>query len=508
MKIRLFRAFVCMLLICCILINCAPFRAKATLVVTTTGYLITVNVTPVVAAIMAGLGVGAIATSTGAFDSLVDNCVLHLQEIGLCEEFSIDVFGYEVNGTSLFGLTPRIIEAIRSWLYDSGIVTETTTVNSTGFSGTQLTNTDFNSPYWSLRNLCNSYPNELKNLLFNLWTSNGVAVFDIQKAGYYLVGVYWGEDGRLMEGVFEIPSGATFDASLYGVYHINDLNLVSSKAMEFNGTMTGTSYTTNLFYDKIYAESTTDFSTSCYFAIDWSQKLRVYQDKFIVNAFCKKPDDITWRSDTTGVSKTKGSLVQSCYYIDPSDIIWDTSTSSTITVADGLNQGEIASQDESLEIGYPKWYTNSKVLTTTDNQEVQVYPFPYSNALSDYYTATQSGIWNGTLSNTDSGSDTDNNSGTNSGSWTPPADPGAFALDLTSFFPFCIPFDLYDFLTCLNAGPVAPVINWELVLPGFGTYTIVLDLSPFDSVAQLLRRLQLLLFIIGLAVKTRDLIKG
>lgn len=43
--------------------------------------------------------------------------------------------------------------------------------------------------------------------------------------------------------------------------------------------------------------------------------------------------------------------------------------------------------------------------------------------------------------------------------WVPPANPGQFALDLTKFFPFCIPFDLYAFLTCLNADPVTPVIH-------------------------------------------------
>lgn len=92
--------------------------------------------------------------------------------------------------------------------------------------------------------------------------------------------------------------------------------------------------------------------------------------------------------------------------------------------------------------------------------------------------------------------------------WQPPQDPGAFALDLSNVFPFCIPFDLYDFLTCLNADPVAPVIQWELALPGGGSFPIELDLSPFDPVAQLLRRLQLLLFCVALAIKTRDLIKG
>lgn len=111
--------------------------------------------------------------------------------------------------------------------------------------------------------------------------------------------------------------------------------------------------------------------------------------------------------------------------------------------------------------------------------------------------------------NTGSDSDIGDSSGTDSGdSWEPPQDPGKFALDLKQYFPFCIPFDLYAFLACLNDDPVTPVIQWELALPGGGSYPIEIDLSPFDSVAQLLRRLQLLLFIVGLAIKTRDLIKG
>ena len=83
-----------------------------------------------------------------------------------------------------------------------------------------------------------------------------------------------------------------------------------------------------------------------------------------------------------------------------------------------------------------------------------------------------------------------------------------YTFDLRDIFPFCIPFDLYDFLTCLNAEPVAPVIHWEIQLPGGGVHPLDLDLSPFSSVAQLLRRLQLLAFCIALGIKTRDLIKG
>lgn len=90
----------------------------------------------------------------------------------------------------------------------------------------------------------------------------------------------------------------------------------------------------------------------------------------------------------------------------------------------------------------------------------------------------------------------------------PSSNMSNFTLDLSKYFPFCIPFDMYDFFTCLQADPVAPVIEWEIPLPGGGTYPLELDLSPFDPVAQLLRRLELLLFCLGLAFKTRDLIKG
>lgn len=92
--------------------------------------------------------------------------------------------------------------------------------------------------------------------------------------------------------------------------------------------------------------------------------------------------------------------------------------------------------------------------------------------------------------------------------WDPPTNPGKFAVDLKDFFPFCIPFDLYDFFSCLNADPVAPVIDWAIPLPGGSSYPITIDLSIFDPVAKILRTMELLLFCVGLAFKTRDLIRG
>ena len=144
------------------------------------------------------------------------------------------------------------------------------------------------------------------------------------------------------------------------------------------------------------------------------------------------------------------------------------------------------------------------------SQELQDGTRDY-NEFAQSVIATNPGTGDNAGDNTGSDSGTDDNTGSDStgdDTWNPPQDPGMFTLDLQEIFPFCIPFDLYAFLSCLNAAPVAPVISWELASPGGRSYPIEIDLSPFNSVAQLLRRLQLLLFIVGLAIKTRDLIKG
>lgn len=76
---------------------------------------------------------------------------------------------------------------------------------------------------------------------------------------------------------------------------------------------------------------------------------------------------------------------------------------------------------------------------------------------------------------------------------------------LEDIFPFCIPFDIYHFCQALAADPVAPSFDVPFVIPGLVDYTFHLDLSEWDSVAQLLRTLELLAFIVGLAVLTRSM---
>lgn len=488
---RLFRFLVCLLVICCLVINVSPIRTEATIAASIAGNIVTVNVVPLVAASLVGLGVGAVASSS-VFDALVTDCVSYLQGLGLCQEFTIEVFGYDINGISLFGIAPEVIDVIRGWLFDNEYITESTNTVMTSPSAGSGFKLDTSEGYadglnWlnslDIYSMANSAPSN-SCLLVGKTSLNFIWLSRSSDSAVGIDFFYYGYNA--------IPSGYSS-----ADYPVGSFQAVSGYS-PFGGICC-LNYSDAIAYDA-YLDSAGISSDYIYYMTPSS---KIY---FV-------PNDYLGLSGLNRYVRSTGEIQYDCLYRDefkslrpivPLDYASEEQTS--FSVVDGLTAGQIAPKDENLAVGYPEWYANSKILTTTNTDtgtedQVLVYPVPYSNSISDYYSLPQTSVWEGTLSQggTDTGTDTE---------WQPPEDPGEFALDLSNVFPFCIPFDLYDFLTCLNADPVAPVIQWELALPGGGSYPIELDLSPFDSVAQLLRRLQLLLFCVALAIKTRDLIKG
>lgn len=164
---------------------------------------------------------------------------------------------------------------------------------------------------------------------------------------------------------------------------------------------------------------------------------------------------------------------------------------------------------------YPEWHTNARPATDPDtDEEIAVLPIPLNpstdtDGLPD--GVTQPDVWPGSVAdplpgldtNPDTGTDVDPDSGSTGN--TPSTDIDDYRLDLTSFFPFCIPFDVARFVNVLQADPVAPLFEFELQLPfREEPYLIIIDLAPFDSLAALARRLELLGFCIALAVATRN----
>lgn len=89
---------------------------------------------------------------------------------------------------------------------------------------------------------------------------------------------------------------------------------------------------------------------------------------------------------------------------------------------------------------------------------------------------------------------------------------GEFTLSsLEKVFPFCIPWDLKYLVVTLTAEAKAPSFKWRFYFKdnkGMQYEEIVIDLSKFDSVAKIVRTMELLVFCIFLTLKTRDLIRG
>lgn len=147
---RIGRTLVCLLVVCCLLVNISPIRARASLVeaAVSTAMVVSVHPAVAVASVLIGLGV-QVGLSTVDFTTVTDLAVAHLQELGLCEQTSIDIFGYKVEGVSLFGITPRVIEAIQDWLFDNGIFEETTVPDGYAFyNGVLLPNSYETSHPW------------------------------------------------------------------------------------------------------------------------------------------------------------------------------------------------------------------------------------------------------------------------------------------------------------------------------------------------------------------------
>lgn len=188
-----------------------------------------------------------------------------------------------------------------------------------------------------------------------------------------------------------------------------------------------------------------------------------------------------------------------------------------VTTIDGVEVGTIAPPEVDIPNGYPEWYTNARPATNPDTQEeITVLPTPLdpnTDTIPD--GVTQPDTWQGSIADPmpdtgtdtdpDTGTDTDPDSGTSGDGSNRPIDD--FQVDLTSFFPFCIPFDLYEFIRILCAEPEAPVFHWEVQDLSGNVYSVDVDLSPWNSHAQLFRDAQCLLFIIGLLMLTRKFIK-
>lgn len=112
----------------------------------------------------------------------------------------------------------------------------------------------------------------------------------------------------------------------------------------------------------------------------------------------------------------------------------------------------------------------------------------------------------------DTGTDTDNPSKPGEGTDTDNPnwpDTGSLSLPklIASKFPFCIPFDVARLVGLLEAEPKAPVFRIPVVYANIVNEEIVIDFDKFADVLQIIRWGEIMLFVAGLVVITRNYIK-
>lgn len=109
----------------------------------------------------------------------------------------------------------------------------------------------------------------------------------------------------------------------------------------------------------------------------------------------------------------------------------------------------------------------------------------------------------------DSGKDNPDGKPDSGGNSSSDKENASFTADLKKLFPFCIPFDLVDCFRLFNAEPTTPKVEIPV---HFGIvnvdYTFVISLQDFNNVAMICRSMFLILYIVGLILATRHLIRG
>lgn len=236
-----------------------------------------------------------------------------------------------------------------------------------------------------------------------------------------------------------------------------------------------------------------------------ASRYQLYKDGVVFYSFGTSVSSFNYYMYSQSTSSvTNGTAVDTltvAFYRSLSEDMTNTSSSYLSNVTYGQLFGNTSNDQLALTTGTIAVPTDTDL---TDAGLVIGADIPAGTSLSNAIPIIQAGIVAGTLNPTATITAADSLPETlpNYGS------AGDYQVGLSELFPFCVPFDLYNFFSVLAADPVAPDFELPFVIDGLVDYTFEIDLSPFSSVAQIVRTMELLLFIVGLILLTRRIIRG
>lgn len=380
---RIGRALVCLLVVCCLLVNISPIRAEATgLEAVAAPVVASVPGLNVVAAILIGCGLLYVAGTTD-WESVARSCTEHLQSVGVVDaQGKIKIWiNQDPNGDVPDWLVgAAIIDQVRQWLFENGIVKPVTI----GYQGTTAVSKHFNATGTTLKSA--GFP--LFDALRLAYQGDMVAVYGLTSS--YMYGFFFSADGRLWLGKYENPYKKA-NAAYCTLYPTGSLTYVAGRAFS-TGAIYGSA-------EDAYA--LTNFLTTACYVFDWSKPSTF---SFSSGTYATFPVFSKTATNTDFGSSSTTVTFRLCSSNYDGD--WGSTTSlyllTGLTLLDGFGSdlevgvGQIADPDTDLSTGYSIWYENGAIVQDEETAEqVTVLPIPPGFTLDNASTTTQQDIWNG-----------------------------------------------------------------------------------------------------------------
>lgn len=436
------KRYLCIFLALALLISCTVYPVKAFGVAT-----VSVALDAFISAVLIGLGLMPTPGNDTAFNQLVTSCKEYLETSAIVVADTIILLS---PSTGMTYAKRDIIEKIKDWLFTSNTIKSVDLTCSVSHS----------CPWWKLTAINHEFTIE-----------SSVPTVPIAVICQYV----------------HPSAGTYFSSTVYLVSSSNFTAVIDGKQVHFSSI-------NSFSYGYYYPISSSSSSASTYekYYPDYLAMLPSF--KFVFDG------PLPSATDVLDMIPELGSLS----YIYPdgitiSDVVPKVDEDIIITFPDWkelekqVQEGEGGSEDPSEPTNPP------------DTPYVPYWPIwspQFSNPDATLDEVTQEDVWN---KGADPSWDPGNSGGnTGSSSGSAPSLP-EMSIDLRDFFPFCIPFDIYNLVTMFVAEPVAPVFEWEIPVPRLGkSFELEIDLSAWDGIAQLFRTFELIGFIIGLGWITRE----
>lgn len=484
MKSRIFRIIICFLLVCCLLARVAVPRVEATGAGVVAGGIVkaaSVSIPalwPIVAA-LAVVGITAYGIDSGAFENIANSCYSAFESAGTwINNGMAEILRTEdADGNVQFYVDGGMLEAVRSWAFsDSVVVRKALEFQDKYFPSADLVAEASAAPYSVLVYynsgpyfyMAYSYESPIIARPYNESTGKGMLIKCVDSnAAIYGAGTF--------DSAFKKKTGTVYAGANDQIVSIQRFG--ASDPIEYTS-----SYDISLGY--LPAEDTElDDTTVVTFHPYLAEVLRTR----------------TGGSGDSGEDENKWWLAVA--YAETLEKLYQTSQQaqienpSVVEIPD-LQEGtqyEVTVEED--EDGNKKYILNP-IYDPGTNPGTGTDPDPGTNP--------------GTGTNPDPGTDSNPDSGTDSEAkleeWLDPK-PQDMVIDITwsDFFPFCIPKDILDMVRAFQAEPEAPHFVFDVDFPYMEEpWHIDIDFSVWDPVALVLRRLELLLFVVGLAMATRN----